>query len=211
MARSVPTVENSSCWWALSAADYLHYHDQEWGRPVAEDRRLFEKICLEGFQAGLSWLTILRKRENFRSAFAQFDYHKVANFGDVEVASLLTDSGIVRHRKKIESTINNAGRAIELVAEFGSLQAFFWQFVPPASERPKRYTREQLSQLTATPLPHGYPKPSRHAAGASLARPPPTLSCRRWVWLMITWKVVRRGSQSNNSGWPFWTTTNLDN
>lgn len=151
MSRSVPADQNNSCWWALSAADYLHYHDQEWGRPVAEDRRLFEKICLEGFQAGLSWLTILRKRENFRSAFAQFDFHKVAKFGDAEVANLLTDSGIVRHRKKIESTINNAGRAIELVAEFGSLRAFFWQFVPPASERPKRYTREQLSQLTATP------------------------------------------------------------
>src|SRR6187401_3696396 len=101
------------CAWHGNLPDYLHYHDHEWGRPVADDRRLFEKICLEGFQSGLSWLTILRKRENFRAAFSGFDRERVAGFGARDVARLLEDAGIVRHRGKIESTINNAGRARE--------------------------------------------------------------------------------------------------
>ena len=105
---------------------------------VHDDVRLFEKICLEGFQSGLSWLTILRKRENFRKAFAGFDYHRVARFNQRSVERLLGDAGIVRHRGKIESTINNAKRAVELEEEFGSLSAFFWEWVPPGSERPKR-------------------------------------------------------------------------
>src|SRR5262245_61950285 len=102
------------CHWHGGADDYMAYHDREWGRPMANDFRLFEKICLEGFQSGLSWLTILRKRENFRKGFAGFDYNKVAKFGEKDVARLLGDTGIVRHRGKIESTINNAKRAIEM-------------------------------------------------------------------------------------------------
>jgi DNA-3-methyladenine glycosylase I len=116
------------CSWCGEDALYVGYHDAEWGFPVGDDRRLFEKICLEGFQAGLSWLTILRKRENFRSAFAEFDFERVARFDARRVERLLTDAGIVRHRGKIESTVNNARRAIELVERHGSLAAYFWQF-----------------------------------------------------------------------------------
>ena len=112
------------CAWHGSDPLYRSYHDDEWGRPVADDRRLYEKICLEGFQSGLSWLTILRKRENFRAAFADFDFAKVADFGEAEIARLLGDAGIIRHRGKIVSTINNARRAAELVAEAGSLAHF---------------------------------------------------------------------------------------
>ena len=116
-----------------------------------DDLRLFEKICLEGFQSGLSWLTILRKRENFRKAFAGFDYHRVARFNRRSVERLLKDAGIVRHRGKIESTINNAKRALELEEEFGSLSAFFWEQVPPRSERPRRMTKDSLMKLSKTP------------------------------------------------------------
>jgi DNA-3-methyladenine glycosylase I len=118
---------------------------------VHDDVRLFEKICLEGFQSGLSWLTILRKRENFRKAFADFDYHRVARFNQRSVVRLLGDAGIVRHRGKIESTINNARRALDLEEEFGSLSAFFWDWVPPGSERPKRMTKGSLMKLATTP------------------------------------------------------------
>ncbi|TDH38469.1 DNA-3-methyladenine glycosylase I [Pseudohoeflea suaedae] len=124
------------CFWPGDLPDYLHYHDHEWGLPVADDVRLFEKICLEGFQSGLSWLTILRKRENFRSAFAGFDFHKVATFGDADVERLVQDAGIIRHRGKIVSTINNANRAIELQKECGSLAAYFWSWEPGAADRP---------------------------------------------------------------------------
>ena len=122
------------CWWGNDHLDYRNYHDEEWGRPVANDFQLFEKICLEGFQSGLSWLTILRKRENFRQAFAGFNFSKIACFDDSNVARLLQDSGIIRHRGKIEATINNAGRAIELVDEFGSLAAYIWQWQPVSAE-----------------------------------------------------------------------------
>ena len=131
----VPTV-STRCFWHGNLPDYLHYHDHEWGRPVTDDRRLFEKICLEGFQSGLSWLTILRKRENFREAFAGFDFDKVAAFTDEDVERLLGDAGIIRHRGKIVSTINNAKRAREMVDEFGSLAAWFWKFEPGPDERP---------------------------------------------------------------------------
>jgi 3-methyladenine DNA glycosylase len=124
------------CFWAGDLPDYQRYHDTEWGRPVAEDRRLFEKICLEGFQSGLSWLTILRKRENFRAAFAGFDFAKVAEFGEADIERCLADPGIVRHRGKIVSTINNARRALELCEETGSLAAYFWSFEPGPDERP---------------------------------------------------------------------------
>jgi DNA-3-methyladenine glycosylase I len=128
--------EIARCWWCAADHLYVEYHDTEWGFPVDDDFRLFEKICLEGFQAGLSWLTILRKRENFRRAFKSFDFNKVARFNSRSVERLLKDSGIVRHRGKIESTINNARRAIEIVEEYGSLAAFVWQFEPKASRRP---------------------------------------------------------------------------
>lgn len=121
------------CWWCGDDPLYVAYHDEEWGKPVHDDRRLYEKICLEGFQSGLSWVTILRKRENFRRAFAGFDFEKVASFTERDVASLLGDAGIVRHRGKIESTINNARRCAELVGDVGSLDEFVWQFA--ASER----------------------------------------------------------------------------
>ena len=139
------------CFWGVSAPDYVDYHDREWGFPVRDDRRLFEKLCLEGFQAGLSWLTILRKRDAFRKAFAGFDPAKVARFGARDVTRLLGDAGIVRHRGKIESTINNAARALEVIAERGSLSAYVWSFVPDASERPKRMTHAALRAMAKTP------------------------------------------------------------
>ncbi len=136
------------CSWAGDQADYVAYHDDEWGRPVADDIRLYEKICLEGFQSGLSWLTILRKRENFRAGFAGFDFRKVAAFGEDDVQRLLGDAGIVRHRGKIESTINNARRALELVEEAGSLAAFIWSFEPKPADRPSRFDRATLMTIT---------------------------------------------------------------
>jgi DNA-3-methyladenine glycosylase I len=139
------------CAWGASTPDYHAYHDEEWGRPVTKDRRLFEKLCLEGFQAGLSWITILRKRPAFRSAFDQFDFRKVARYDARRVAALLQDAGIVRHRGKIESTINNAQRAEELLREYGSLGAFFWSFEPDPRSRPRRMTREALLPLTQSP------------------------------------------------------------
>ena len=109
---------------------YIHYHDHEWGFPVTDDRRLFEKISLEAFQSGLSWYTILVKRDNFRTAFAQFDFHQLAQFDEADVQRLLQDAGIVRHRGKIEAVIHNAARAVEMVAQEGSLAAFFWRYMP---------------------------------------------------------------------------------
>lgn len=126
----------SRCFWPGTLPDYLAYHDNEWGVPVADDHRLFEKICLEGFQSGLSWLTILRKRENFRAAFDGFDFRHIARYGEQDIERLLADKGIVRHRGKIVSVINNANRAIELVDEMGSLAAYFWSFEPGVRERP---------------------------------------------------------------------------
>jgi DNA-3-methyladenine glycosylase I len=139
------------CSWPGTDELYVGYHDREWGRPVIDDRRLFEKICLEGFQSGLSWITILRKRENFRRAFKDFDPAVVARFGARDVQRLLKDAGIIRHRGKIESTINNARRALELIDEHGSLAAYFWSWEPPASARPKRLTRAQLIKMSTTP------------------------------------------------------------
>jgi DNA-3-methyladenine glycosylase I len=139
------------CFWGVSTPDYVDYHDREWGVPVTDDRRLFEKLCLEGFQAGLAWITILRKREAFRRAFAGFDPAVVARFGARDVTRLLGDAGIVRHRGKIESTINNARRALELIAEHGSLSAYVWQFAPVAADRPAHVTRDALRAMTQTP------------------------------------------------------------
>ena len=116
------------CGWCAAAPEFFDYHDREWGFPVADDIRLFEKLCLESFQSGLSWRTILAKRENFRAAFAGFDFNKVATFDETDVERLLADAGIVRHRGKIEATINNAKRAVEMVSKEGSIAAFIWRF-----------------------------------------------------------------------------------
>jgi DNA-3-methyladenine glycosylase I len=139
------------CFWQGGAPEYRTYHDREWGRPVSDDIRLFETICLEGFQSGLSWLTILRKRENFRRAFAGFDFGRIARFNERDVRRLLSDAGIVRHRGKIESTINNARCARELVAETGSLAAYFWRFEPDPKSRPKRLDRATLNTMSMSP------------------------------------------------------------
>lgn len=113
---------------------YLAYHDHEWGRPVVDDHRLFEKICLEGFQAGLAWITILRKRDRFREVFEGFDPVVVARFDERDVERLVADAGIVRHRNKIEATISNASAALDAIAEFGSLAAYLWSFEPAEPE-----------------------------------------------------------------------------
>lgn len=139
------------CAWCRSTPAYQLYHDKEWGFPVTEDRRLFEKLCLEGFQAGLSWLTILNKREAFRRAFAEFEVERVARFDELDVARLLNDAAIVRHRGKIESTINNARRLMALNAEFGSLANFVWRFEPEAATRPRIVTHLAAKGLTASP------------------------------------------------------------
>jgi len=152
---TVPTMEivvaedgRPRCWWGASTSDYRDYHDTEWGFGVTNDARLFEKICLEGFQAGLSWLTILRKRENFRDAFRDFDPHIVAEFDHTDVERLLGDSGIVRHRGKITSTINNAARALETIEEQGSLAAYFYQWFEDASDPPAEIAATTPSSVT---------------------------------------------------------------
>jgi len=139
------------CWWCGTDPLYVQYHDHEWGKPVTDDHRLFEKVCLEGFQAGLSWLTILRKREHFRSAFAGFDVDRVARYTARDVTRLLGDARIVRHRGKIESTINNARRAIELREECGALSDYFWRWTPDPASRPRRITKETLVGMATTP------------------------------------------------------------
>ena len=139
------------CAWCRATPEYKHYHDDEWGFPVQDDRRLFEKVCLEGFQAGLSWLTILNKREALRRGFENFDLDQVARFGEAEFKRLLLDAGIVRHRGKIASTINNAQRAQELRKEFGSLAAYFWRFEPASDTRPHQITRQTMSGVTTSP------------------------------------------------------------
>lgn len=122
------------CRWCAMAPEFLHYHDTEWGFPVGDDVRLFEKLSLEGFQSGLSWRTILPKRENFRAAFHGFDFNKIARYAEGDVERLLRDEGIVRHRGKIEAVINNAKRAREMVKSRGSLAAFFWDFEPSTEQ-----------------------------------------------------------------------------
>jgi DNA-3-methyladenine glycosylase I len=138
------------CAWPGNDDLYRRYHDKEWGRPVTDDHRLFEKICLEGFQSGLSWLTILRKRENFREAFDNFDFDRVANYAEHDVERLLGNAGIIRHRGKIVSTINNARRARELADEAGSLAAWFWRFEPQPHERPARIDHATLMAMPKT-------------------------------------------------------------
>jgi DNA-3-methyladenine glycosylase I len=138
------------CAWCGNDQLYQAYHDSEWGFPVHDDVRLFEKISLEGFQSGLSWLTILRKREQFRRAFRGFDIEKVAAFGRRDVTRLLDDATIVRHRGKIESTINNARQCARLIDEFGSLASFVWRFEPHPASRPRKLTWTALKQMPTT-------------------------------------------------------------
>ncbi len=139
------------CSWCGDDPLYVRYHDEEWAVPQADDVRLFEKLCLEGFQAGLSWLTILRKRARFREVFAGFDPARLAAFDRNDVARLLADPGIVRHRGKIEAVIHNASRAIALQDEAGSIAAFVWSFEPAAGERPERFDATTLGALTTSP------------------------------------------------------------
>jgi DNA-3-methyladenine glycosylase I len=139
------------CFWCGSDPLYVAYHDREWGRPVRDERRLFEKLCLEGFQSGLSWLTILRKRENFRAAFAGFEAAQLARFGAADVRRLLKDAGIVRHRGKIESTINNAKRLLALKKEGGSLARLAWSYEPSSDARPGKIDWATLKKMASTP------------------------------------------------------------
>ncbi|MEZ5032120.1 MAG: DNA-3-methyladenine glycosylase I [Saprospiraceae bacterium] len=139
------------CWWCGDDPFYQHYHDLEWGRPVHDEIRLFEKICLEGFQSGLSWLTILRKRENFREAFAGFDVRRIAAFGPTDIERLMADAGIVRNRRKIEATIQNARAVCRMYDQGESLADFFWSRVPPKEERPERITHDTLLQMSQSP------------------------------------------------------------
>ena len=154
------------CWWCGSDDQYVGYHDNEWGRPVTDDRALFEKLCLEGFQSGLAWITILRKRENFRRAFAGFDIGSVAHFDDDDVERLVQDAGIVRHRGKIEATISNARRALALRDEVGSLAGHVWGFAPDA-----RFGREDH------PVDGPAPLVSRSRASDALSK---DLKARGW-------------------------------
>ncbi len=152
MTRSTSALQQRErCGWCGTLEDYCHYHDHEWGFPVDDDRRLFEKLCLEGFQSGLSWLTILRKREAFRRAFANFEIDKVARFDERDVERLLDDASIVRHRGKIEAAINNAQRARELLETESSLAAYFWKFEPDPKSRPGKLTPEVLKAMTTCP------------------------------------------------------------
>jgi DNA-3-methyladenine glycosylase I len=135
-----------------ASTDYIQYHDNEWGMPVSDEKRLFEKICLEGFQSGLSWITVLRKRERFREVFVGFDFEKVARFTDKHIEKMVLDAGIIRHRGKIVSAINNAQRVCELIDEqgTGALAKLVWSFEPTVNERPKKLTPEVLISLTHT-------------------------------------------------------------
>lgn len=136
------------CGWVDTSAEYMAYHDTEWGRPEADDRALFEQLCLEAFQSGLSWRTILAKREAFRRGFAGFDPARVARFGEKEVQALLADPGIVRHRGKIEAVINNAARALEMIEREGSLGAYLWRFEAPPGA-PSTYGASTSAQSDA--------------------------------------------------------------
>jgi DNA-3-methyladenine glycosylase I len=138
------------CWWGAGDPLYQSYHDTEWGRPVGQDVRLFEKLVLEGFQSGLSWLTILRKRDNFRRAFRAFDIEAVARFGHRDVEHLLSDAGIVRNRAKIEAAVNNARRCLDLTEEFGSFAAYVWTFEPDPTTRPRTLDWDALSRITTS-------------------------------------------------------------
>lgn len=146
MSTTIPGPDGRPrCRWCSAAPEFFDYHDSEWGFPVADDRRLFEKLSLEGFQSGLSWRTILAKRENFRAAFDGFDFDRIARFTARDVARLLEDAGIVRHRGKIEAVVNNAKRARELAESEGSLAAFLWRYEPD----PRQIAKPQTASTSA--------------------------------------------------------------
>jgi len=176
------------CWWGVGDADYERYHDTEWGFAQGDDIRLFEKVCLEGFQSGLSWLTILRKRENFRAAFSGFEPSIVASYTDADVERLLLDAGIVRHRGKIEATINNAARSLEMIDEFGSIAAYFWAHEPPRG------------------VPGG-DLPASTEVSAQISK---DLKSRGWrfvgpttlYWSTTTSKAVTSGNRQRTREWP---------
>ncbi|MCK9490328.1 MAG: DNA-3-methyladenine glycosylase I [Xanthomonadales bacterium] len=168
---------DSRCPWCLGDADYIAYHDHEWGLPVGDDNRLFQALSLEGFQAGLSWLTILRKRERFRQVFAGFVIAEVAGFGADDVTRLLADAGIVRHRGKIEAVIGNARRALAAIDEHGSLAAWLWRFEPVADEH-RADLAGQPDGSAATVAANSPARPP--AAAASLAR-----ELRRQGWRFV--------------------------
>ncbi|HWP34443.1 MAG TPA: DNA-3-methyladenine glycosylase I [Thermodesulfobacteriota bacterium] len=160
------------CRWCVATPELLAYHDTEWGFPVADDRRLFEKLCLEGFQSGLSWRTILAKRENFRSAFHGFDFDRLARFTERDVARLLGDDGIVRNRRKIEAVVHNARRARELVRREGSLAAFVWRYEPEA--KPLGRPRAAAIPPEALALSNELKRPPRVRPGPAGRRAPRT-------------------------------------
>jgi DNA-3-methyladenine glycosylase I len=143
----IGTDGKARCAWSGTAPEFPAYHDAEWGYPVADDRRLFEKLCLEGFQAGLSWRTILAKRDNFRAAFHRFDFHRIATYGARDVKRLLADAGIVRHRGKIEAVIHNARGACELLEREGSLAAYFWKYEPRKRPRVPRIVSTSVEAI----------------------------------------------------------------
>lgn len=153
MSGTVPGPDGRPrCGWCAAAPEFIAYHDRDWGMPVTDDIRLFEKLCLESFQSGLSWRTILNKRENFRAAFAGFDFRAVARFDETDVARLLADAGIVRHRGKIEAVIHNARCACELVAAEGSLAAFIWRFEPQEDVPPQTRSTSPASEALSKAL-----------------------------------------------------------
>ncbi len=153
MTQTAPGPDNKPrCTWCIGYDPFIPYHDTEWGFPVADDTRLFEKLCLESFQSGLSWRTILDKRENFRTAFAGFDFNIMADFTETDVERLLQNAGIIRHRGKIEAVINNAARAQEIITEFGSLARFIWSYEPPDGEI------DPPQSLTTSPASHALSK-----------------------------------------------------
>ncbi len=177
------------CPWGLSAPEYVAYHDTEWGRPVRGDQAIFERLCLEAFQSGLSWLTILRKRENFRAAFAGFDLEAVAAFGADDVARLLADAGIVRNRAKINAAITNARAALELKEGLSDL---FWSHAD-AGHRGRRRKRWPTSRRRR-PARSSWPRNCARPASSSPARSPSTPRCRRADWSTTTWRPASRAA-----------------
>ena len=188
------------CFWAVGAPEYLGYHDDEWGRPVESDDGFFERLCLEAFQSGLSWLTILRKRPAFRAAFADFHLAAVAAFGPDDAERLMNDAGIVRNRRKIEAALHNAGRCLEVVDEFGSLAALLWRFRPAAGAAAHPLAR-RLAGGDPRIDRHGRPSCANAAFALSVPRRP-TPPCRPPAWSTTTPRAASCASRSSASSAP---------